>query len=284
MQKKFEMDTYAVMGNPIAHSKTPFIHREFAKQTGKHLQYLIITPPLDGFTAAVHAFQQQGGKGLNIAGPFKQEAWKLVNRCSDRAQLAEAVTTIRFESNGELFGDNTDGVSLVRDIIHNHHFSLQGKKILILGAGGAAQGILAPLLAEKPQEIFLANRTPERATALAQRFSQFAPVKGGGFDELIQRSFDIIISASSASLKDELPPFAEIIQTIITPKTFCYDLAYGDQPTVFVRWTKSLGVTQSFDGLGMLVEHGAATFYLWHGIRPQTQPVIKLLREMIKEK
>lgn len=284
MQKKFEIDTYAVMGNPIAHSKTPFIHKEFAKQTGKYLEYLTITPPLDGFAHAIRDFQQQGGKGLNIAGPFKQEAWRLVNRCSDRAQLAEAVTTILFENNGELFGDNTDGVSLIRDITHNHHYSLQGKKILILGAGGAAQGILAALLAETPEEIFIANRTPEKATALAQRFSKLGMVNGGGFDGLLNKPFDVIINASSASLKDELPPFADIIKTIITAKTFCYDMAYGEKSTIFVRWAKDLGVEQCFDGLGMLAEHAAATFYLWHGIRPNTQPVIKMLRELVKEK
>lgn len=276
MKNSYSIDTYAVMGNPVSHSKSPFIHAEFAKQTGQRLQYIKIEVPLDGFKEAVLQFQKQGGKGLNITVPFKQQAYELVDQCSERATIAKALNNIIMRPDGSLYGDNVDGVGLARDFISNHNLSLQNKRILIVGAGGGVQGVLEPLLAEKPQEIFIANRTLEKAVQLARDFAKYGNVQGGGFTDLLDKSFDVIINGTSASLKAELPPLPE---TLIHPEIFCYDMAYDNKPTVFMEWATQLGAKKVFDGIGMLVEQAAESFLLWRGVRPETKPVIEKLQQ-----
>ena len=270
------IDTYAVMGNPIAHSQSPFIHEQFAKQTQQNLQYLKILVSLDSFSDTVTIFQREGGKGLNITLPFKQDAFKIVTQLSDRAQLAEAVNTIIFENDGKLIGDNTDGVGLLRDLTENISYNLQNKKILILGAGGAVQGILAPLLSEHPEYIVVANRTVEKAKQLATKFTSIGNVQACGFSDLISQSFDLIINGTSASLKAELPPLPT---NLLNNNACCYDLAYALKPTLFMQWAEQQGAKQCYDGTGMLVEQAAESFYLWREIRPETKNVIKQLRE-----
>lgn len=274
MKTKFKIDTYAVMGNPVAHSKSPIIHTEFAKQTNQLMQYIAIEAPLTEFAKSVADFQEQDGKGLNVTVPFKIQAWQLVNERSHRAEIAGAVNTISIKENGQLFGDNTDGAGLVRDLMKNENFSLTNKKILILGAGGAVQGILGPLLDEHPQFIFIANRTVEKAMDLAKQFRKFGIIHGGGFNELNDQSFDLIINGTSAGLSDEMLP---VSSSILSATTFCYDLAYGKE-TVFLQWAKQHGVLKCNDGLGMLVEQAAEAFHIWRGVSPKTQPVLQMLR------
>lgn len=272
MEKPFTIDTYAVMGNPIAHSKSPIIHQEFAKQTGQTLEYLKILVPFDGFVAAVKDFQQRGGKGLNITVPFKLPAYNFVSELSARAKLVEAVNTIIFK-NDKIYGDNTDGIGFIRDITINQKFPIINKNILIIGAGGAAQGIIAPILAEKPKLLVIANRTPEKAVLLETKFSKLGPITHKTFNEL-NSCYDLIINATSASLAGEIPALSN---KIINENSFCYDLAYAAELTPFLQWAKQNQAAHAVDGLGMLVEQAAESFYLWRGIKPETQPVIALL-------
>ena len=274
-------DAYAVMGNPIAHSKSPQIHRLFAQQTQQHITYQAILVDVGGFGQAVGNFVATGGKGLNVTVPFKQDAWKLVDQRSQRAELAGAVNTIIVNQDQTLTGDNTDGVGLVRDLIQNHGITLQAKTILLLGAGGAARGVLEPLLQESPAHILIANRTPDRAHELAKQFSSQGQVKGCAFTALAQHSqtFDIIINATSASLHSEVP---DIPTCVISQQSFCYDMMYGAKSTAFMRWATQQGVVHCVDGLGMLVEQAAESFYLWRGVRPQTQQVIGAIRQSLR--
>jgi shikimate dehydrogenase len=266
-------DQYGVMGNPITHSKSPRIHSLFAQQTQQHLTYTAIHVDLGGFAQAVGNFDASGGKGLNITVPFKQEAFALVTECSPRAERAGAVNTIKFEKN-KRYGDNTDGVGLVNDLTQNHHLALQGKRILLMGAGGAARGVLAPLLECKPAQLVIANRTPDKAVALAAAFADLGKITGCGYHELESQHFDIVINATAASLQGELPPLPD---DLLAENAVCYDMMYG-KLTPFMQWAKSHGAAQVLDGLGMLVEQAAESFYLWRGVRPQTAPVIALLR------
>ena len=268
-------DQYAVMGNPIAHSKSPRIHALFAKQTGQRLVYTAIQVDHGGFQQALGNFQASGGKGLNVTVPFKREAWELVDERSARAQRAGAVNTIALRADGVLFGDNTDGAGLIRDLRDNSGATLTGQRVLILGAGGAVRGVLAPLLEERPALLIIANRTADRATELAQEFSALGPVSGCGFDALPGKQFDLLINGTSASLHGDLPPLPD---DVLTPGAFCYDLMYGAQPTVFMRWAQQHGAAKVLDGLGMLVEQAAEAFFVWRGIRPHTVPVITQLR------
>lgn len=268
-------DQYAVMGNPITHSKSPRIHTLFAEQTSQRLEYTAIHVDLGGFAQAVGNFDAAGGKGLNITVPFKQEAWQLVNTRSERAERAGAVNTIKFEKN-QLFGDNTDGVGLVNDLLINNQIALTGKRILLMGAGGAARGVLAPLLAEKPTELVIANRTVDKAVELATAFADLGSIKGLGYDDLDEQRFDIIINATAASLQGQLPPLPD---TILAEKACCYDMMYGAEPTTFMQWGSSNGADKVLDGLGMLVEQAAESFYIWRGVRPDSSSVISLLRE-----
>jgi len=268
-------DQYAVLGNPIAHSKSPHIHALFAKQTGQRMVYTAIQVDHGGFKQAVGNFQASGGKGLNVTVPFKREAWELVNERSARAQRAGAVNTIAMRADGTLFGDNTDGVGLLRDLRDNCHATITGKQVLILGAGGAVRGVLGPLLEERPALLVIANRTADRATELAREFAALGPVSGCGFDALRGKQFDVVINGTAASLHGDLPPLPDDLPT---PGAFCYDLMYGAQPTLFMRWAQQRGAAQVVDGLGMLVEQAAEAFFIWRGVRPHTAPVIAQLR------
>jgi len=284
MPTLFDFDTppdqYAVMGNPIAHSKSPRIHALFAQQTGQRLVYTAIQVDHGGFRQAVGNFQASGGKGLNVTVPFKREAWELVNERSARAQRAGAVNTIAFRADGALFGDNTDGIGLLRDIRENFHATIAGQRVLILGAGGAVRGVLGPLLEEQPALLVIANRTADRASALAREFAALGPVLGCGFDALPGQQFDLLINGTSASLQGDLPPLPG---DLLTPGTFCYDLMYSAQPTVFMHWAQQRGAAQAVDGLGMLVEQAAEAFFVWRGVRPHTASVIAQLRAEISK-
>ncbi|WP_020559352.1 shikimate dehydrogenase [Thiofilum flexile] len=268
------LDQYVVFGNPIQHSKSPRIHSLFAQQTAQALYYDKLLAPLDAFTAEVLAFRAAGGKGCNVTVPFKQEAWSLATKRSAYAQRAGAVNTLMFQADGSIFGDNTDGVGIVRDITLSQHQSLLGKRILILGAGGAVRGVLQPLLEHHPAEIVIANRTVSTALELAQDFTDLGQVSGCSF-EALEGAFDMIINGTSASLQGELPPLPK---TCITADTFCYDMMYGAKPTVFMQWALEQGATQVVDGLGMLVEQAAEAFYLWRSVRPETPVVLQQLR------
>ncbi|MCF6323317.1 MAG: shikimate dehydrogenase [Gammaproteobacteria bacterium] len=263
-------DAYAVMGNPISHSKSPLIHAAFARQTQQRLDYSAIQVDAGGFEQAVGNFRASGGKGLNITVPFKQEAWKFVDERSERAVQAGAVNTISFDD-GCCIGDNTDGVGLVRDLIENHSVGLAGKRILILGAGGAVRGVLGPMLAQQPSKIVIANRTEEKALTLANEFNRRDQLRGCGFPAIDDQSFDLIINGTAASLRGDLPP---VPATAISNNTCCYDMMYGKMPTVFMAWASKHGALKVLDGLGMLVEQAAESFFIWRGIRPDTREVI----------
>jgi shikimate dehydrogenase len=272
-------DTYAVMGNPIAHSKSPQIHSAFAKQTGQRIEYTAIQVDPGGFEQAVGNFFASGGKGLNVTVPFKQEAWALAAIRGPEAERAGAVNTLLMDSEGRLVGHNTDGVGLVRDITQNHGGVIRDSRILLLGAGGAARGVLEPLLTQGPKELVIANRTPDRAHELAQLFSSLGPVMGAGFNEVPHTPFDLIINATAASLQGEVPPLPD---EVCTENSWCYDMMYGAEPTAFVRWGEAHGAAKSIDGLGMLVEQAAESFHYWRGVRPDTQPVIEMIRAGLK--
>lgn len=266
-------DRYAVMGNPVEHSKSPQIHHLFAQQTGEAIHYERIRVPLDGFQAAVRAFFAGGGRGLNITVPFKEEAWRLADERAPRAERAGAVNTLLIRS-GRLIGDNTDGTGLVRDLRVNHGTPLADRRVLILGAGGAVRGLLPALLAEAPAEVVIANRTVARAETLRTLFADQGCLQAVGFDALAG-PFDVVINGTSAGLSGELPPLPE---DLLAAGATCYDMVYGDEPTVFVRWARAHGAALAVDGLGMLVEQAAESFLLWRGLRPDTAPVMAALR------
>lgn len=271
------MDRYVVMGNPIGHSKSPLIHRLFAEQTGQALDYTTLLTPLGDFATCAREFFREG-RGANVTVPFKEDAFRLANSLTERAQRAGAVNTLSKLADGRLLGDNTDGAGLVRDLTVNAGLSLKGKRILLLGAGGAVRGALEPLLAEAPASVIIANRTVEKAELLAELFADLGPVSASGFDWL-QEPVDLIINATSASLSGDVPPIAG---SLIEPgKTFCYDMMYGKEPTSFCRWAKEQDAAVAMDGLGMLVEQAGEAFYLWRGVRPQTAPVLAELRRQL---
>lgn len=270
------LDEYAVMGNPITHSKSPRIHSLFAEQTGEKVHYTAIQVDPGGFEQAVDHFIATGGKGLNITVPFKQEAWQRVDSRSSRAERAGAVNTIKIEADN-LFGDNTDGIGLVNDLVRNNAITLKGKSILLMGAGGAARGVLAPLLQQDPAQIVIANRTESRARDLAKEFSDLGDVQGCGYGAaLAELQFDVLINATAASLQGKLPALPD---GIVANSGACYDMMYAAQPTTFMNWASQQGAAKVLDGLGMLVEQAAESFYVWRGIRPDTQPVIDALRQ-----
>jgi shikimate dehydrogenase len=266
---------YAVMGNPVAHSKSPQIHRMFAEQCAIALRYERIQVDPGGFEQALNNFQAAGGQGLNVTVPFKVNAWQLAELRSPRAERAEAVNTLQFQATGGCFGDNTDGVGLLRDLVRNLGAPLAGATVLILGAGGAVRGILEPLLGAGPRHLVLANRTVDRAVSLASHFADLGTVEACGFDKLHGRRFDLIINATAASLDDQMPPLP---RDCFASKAVAYDLMYADRPTVFMRWAADHGAARAVDGLGMLIEQAAESFLIWHGVRPDTVPVIAALR------
>ncbi|MDF2179762.1 shikimate dehydrogenase [Aliiglaciecola sp. CAU 1673] len=270
------MDKYAVIGNPVAHSKSPFIHKLFAEQTGQDMEYGAILSPLNGFNDAVVRFIQSGGKGMNVTLPFKEQAYALAQTLSDAAQKAEAVNTLIFHQ-GQIQGHNTDGVGLIADL-HFHQVPITNKRVLLVGAGGAARGVIPPLLEGKPAVLHLANRTVDKALSLAMHFKGFGNVEASGLQEVPLGHFDLIINASSASLSGERP---EIGEGLVGNTTVCYDMLYSREATSFNRWAKAQGAAKTLDGLGMLVEQAAESFYLWRGIRPQTEKVREKLREAL---
>jgi shikimate dehydrogenase len=266
------VDRYGVMGYPVSHSRSPVIHRLFALQTQQNLQYDLLQVEPGRLAAAVGEFAGSGGKGLNITVPHKGAAAELVDQLSERASAAGAVNTLAFEDGG-IFGDNTDGSGLMRDLTRNLQLTIKDANILILGAGGAAQGILGPLLAAGPQCITIANRTLSKAEALADRFSSSGNLRARRFSDLGSGGgYDLVINATSAGLKGETPPYPA---AAITPDSFCYDLSYGLTPTPFSRWAASRGAAGSVMGWGMLVEQAAESFHLWRGVRPDTAPVLR---------
>jgi shikimate dehydrogenase len=272
-------DRYAVFGNPIGHSKSPRIHALFAAQTGQDMGYEALLAPLNGFAATVAEFAAAGGRGANVTVPFKEEAFRLANRRSARAEAAGAVNTLSF-SNGDIVGDNTDGAGLVQDLKANLGCELAGKRILLLGAGGAARGVILPLLEEGPARFVIANRTAEKAARLAVEFTDVAAQrglvspKGGSFDDLADTGFDLVINATSAGLSDTALPLPA---TAFAPTAVAYDMVYGRE-TPFMAQARSAGCRVA-DGLGMLVEQAAEAFFLWRGVRPETAPVMATLRQ-----
>ena len=269
------IDRYAVFGNPIGHSKSPFIHAQFAEQTGQQLTYSAELVELDDFDNAVERFAENNGKGLNITVPFKQDAWALATDRSSRAERAGAVNTLVINGKGDYFGDNTDGIGLVRDLVKNYSLQLKGKHILIVGAGGAVRGVIEPILSHEPASLTIANRTREKAVQLADDFSDLGNIRGCGLDEFGEQCYDIIINGTSASLGGEMP---DLPDTIVSDITFCYDMMYAKEPTPFMQWAENNGAFNVVDGIGMLVEQAAESFRIWRGCEPDTAPVIAALR------
>ena len=261
------VDRYAVIGNPVAHSKSPAIHAEFARATGENIEYGLIEAPLDGFRREVERFRAAGGKGLNVTLPFKQEAWRLCASASERARIAQAVNTMRF---ADSFGDNTDGVGLVRDITQNLNYELENRSVLLLGAGGAAQGVVGALLEARAARLTVANRTEWRARALAERFPGILP---SSYDALAGVRFELIINATSAGLAGAAPALPE---GLLDGSGLAYDMVYG-RDTPFLAAARRAGA-RACDGLGMLVEQAAESFFIWRGVRPATRPVLAKLR------
>ena len=268
-------DRYAVVGFPIRHSWSPFIHGMFAKQTGQNLPYSRLEVAPENFEKEIAAFFESGGKGLNITVPHKQAACLLARFRTPRAEIAGAVNTLAVQDEG-LLGDNTDGAGLITDLTRNLSMALAGTRILLLGAGGAARGVLGPLLGAAPEYLEIANRNLDRATQLAGEFKPLGNVKGCGFDAIsTSGTFDLILNATSASLQDTIPP---IPPSVIGPATLCYDMAYGKGDTAFTRWAKNAGAGRAETGWGMLVEQAAEAFHLWRGIKPDTKPVLEAVK------
>ncbi|MFV1997864.1 MAG: shikimate dehydrogenase [Acidiferrobacterales bacterium] len=272
---------FAVFGNPVGHSKSPQIHTMFAQQFGFDIEYRVIEAPLDGFSEAISTFRDEGASGCNITVPFKQEAWQLADSRSGRAEMAGAVNTFRFEDDGTIFGDNTDGVGLLRDLTLNLDTTLFQKRVLVVGAGGAARGILGPLIEQAPRTLVLANRTLDKAVELAKIFSTIGPIEPCGLNELKGQQFELVINGTAASLSGEVPPLPD---TIFSDDALAYDLMYASQPTAFMQWAKTRSVAHISDGLGMLVEQAAESFALWLGERPETKAVVRTLREPLKSR
>lgn len=268
-------DQYAVFGQPIKHSKSPRIHQLFATQTGQNLSYTAEEVSAQQFSEVASAFFAQGGKGLNCTVPLKELAWQFASQKTERAELAKAVNTLAVQADGSVLGDNTDGCGLVRDLLINHAINLAGTRILVLGAGGASRGILLPLLEQSPACLVVANRTTDKAIALAAEFAHKGTVSACGFADLSNHApFNIILNATSASLTGQLPALPA---GLLAKQGVCYDLAYSNEPTAFVRWGIEQNAAKSLDGLGMLVEQAAEAFFIWRGVRPDSLPVIDLL-------
>lgn len=273
-------DLYAVFGNPINHSKSPAIHRQFAEQTSQDMHYTKQLVNEGEFEKAAQEFFAQGGKGLNVTVPFKLDAFDYAQNRTPRAERAGAVNTLALLSDGSILGDNTDGIGMIHDM-HNLGWEIQGKRVLILGAGGAVRGILQPLLEENPARVTIANRTPSKAEELAKNFLDLGDIKAKSFEQLAGDVFDIVINGTSASLQGELPPLP---QNLLAQNACCYDMMYGSEPTIFLQWAKDNGAAQVADGLGMLIGQAAEAFYLWRRIRPEVVPVITGMRRQLAEK
>ncbi len=269
-------DKYAVFGNPIAHSKSPQIHTLFAEQTQQDLTYEKQLVDEDKFQQAADDFFNAEGKGLNITVPFKLDAYSYAAKTTERARKAGAVNTLIKKEDGTVVGDNTDGFGMVSDIIDNAGWDITNKRVLILGAGGAVRGVLQPVLEKKPSQLVIANRTVAKALQLARGFADLGKIQSCGFEDLKDLKFDLVINGTSASLSGDLPPLPE---NLLAENACCYDMMYGAEPTVFLQWAKEHGAKALRDGLGMLVGQAGESFYQWRGVRPNTEAVIKALRE-----
>jgi shikimate dehydrogenase len=269
-------DAYAVIGNPITHSKSPLIHTEFSKQTKQDIHYEAIFVPLNGFTEAIKLFQQNDGKGMNVTIPFKFDAYKISTQLTEQAEAAQAVNTLLFDGN-EIYGHNTDGTGLIRDIITNFGFTITAKRILLCGAGGAASGIILPLLKQKPSTLVISNRTVQKAYKLQNQFSSYNNIiVSGNNEDIAGKEFDLVINATSTSLIGKSPLLPK---GIFATGSLAYDLMYGNEKTHFLQLAQKEGAEYLSDGVGMLVEQAAESFFLWRGIRPETKELIKTLRE-----
>jgi shikimate dehydrogenase len=271
-------DRYAVIGHPIDHSRSPWIHARFAQQTGANMVYTAIDAAPEVLSDRVRDFFASGGSGLNVTVPHKQAVLPLLHELSDRARVAGAVNLIARTDEGRLRGDNTDGSGLVRDLTHNLGVPIAARRLLLLGAGGAARGIIAPLLALRPAELVIANRSAARAAELAQQFTGFGAVRGAAYAELGRQRFALIINATSAGLRNEVPPLPV---ELLDAATVCYDLAYAPHTIRFVQWALEHGVARGIAGTGMLVEQAAESFLLWRGVRPDTKAVLADLQAQI---
>jgi len=267
-------EQYGVVGHPVAHSWSPFIHGMFAKETSQNLTYRLYDIAPEEFRRESLRLFTSGIRGLNVTLPHKQSAAELVNELSPRASRAQAVNTISFLKNAMLFGDNTDGVGLARDLEQNLGLNLKGKRVLILGAGGAVRGVLAPLMERQLGELVIANRTPVKAQQLADEFADLGPIAACGFDQVPRPPYDLIVNATSAGLRGEMPPMPV---GLIGEDTVCYDMTYGRGPTPFTSWAKSLHAARVTKGWGMLVEQAAESFFIWRNVRPDTKPVLAAL-------
>ena len=274
-----QVDRYAVIGNPISHSKSPFIHAEFARQTGEKILYTAELVEIGHVKDFIEQFASQNGKGLNVTVPFKIDAFNFATQLSDRARRAGAVNTIEL-INGEIIADTTDGIGLLNDLSKNHNQSLTNKRILVIGAGGAVRGSLEPLLLQSPQSMTIANRTVSKARQIANDYAELFKVEACDFNALEGKRFDIIINGTSASLTGKLPPLPD---NLFADNAMAYDMMYAAEPTPFMQWAKQQGAGRIHDGLGMLVEQAAESFYIWRKKRPETQGVIDKLREKISQ-
>lgn len=269
-------DTYAVIGNPVEHSRSPEIHAAFAARTGEAVTYHRLPAELDAFADTVHGFLERGGKGLNVTLPFKQQAADYADQISERARAAGAVNTLSRQPDGTISGDNTDGAGLVRDLLDNFGLTLANKRVLILGAGGAVRGVTAPLLELNPAALVIANRTPEKAAAVADLFRNAGPISACALADAINSGpFDLVINAISSGLQGSMP---DLPWGLFSADAAAYDMIYADEPTPFLSWAATQDVARRRDGFGMLVEQAAESFYIWRGVRPPTGPVIEQLR------
>lgn len=269
-------DQYGVIGHPVAHSWSPFIHGMFARQTGESLVYRLHDVRPEDFRGYVLDFFSRGGSGLNVTVPHKVAAAELASELTPRAHRAGAVNTLALRRGNGLLGDNTDGAGLVHDLRDNLGVEVEGRRVLIVGAGGATRGVMAPLMVLRPAELVVANRTAERAQAFAADFADLGAVHGCGFDGIGAKPYDLVINATSASLSGEVPAMPP---SVIKPTTVCYDMVYGRTETPFLRWAQEHGCARALQGWGMLVEQAAESFHLWRGVRPETAPVLQALRE-----
>jgi len=268
---------YVLFGHPVSHSWSPFIHGMFARQFDHIVDYKLRDVQPEEFRHVVINFFVEGGGGANITLPHKPAAAEIVNELSARAERARAVNTIVRRSATELYGENTDGAGLVMDLVRNLGITISGSRLLILGAGGAVRGVLAPLLEQEPREIRLANRTPERALRLRKEFSDLGEISASSFDTVDDSPWDIVINATAASLAGEVPALPP---NAVGPDTVCYDMAYGRGDTAFMRWAQERGSSRAYKGWGMLVEQAAEAYLLWHGVRPETKPVMQALERI----
>ena len=270
------LDLYGLVGHPVGHSLSPFIHGMFARDTGQPMSYRLYDVSSEDFTEFVVGFFDKGGRGLNVTLPHKMAAVEVANELTARAAHATSINTLALREDGSILGDNTDGVGLVHDLCDNLGLVITNRRVLIIGAGGATRGVIAPLLGLSPEVIVIANRTPDRAVALAAAFAELGATHGVGFEDVGSEPFDLIINATSASLSGDMPPIPD---GAIGHATVCYDMAYGRAATVFIDWARAHGCAQAVQGWGMLVEQAAESFRLWRGLRPATAEVLTALKE-----